>query len=77
MPIACKLCIMEKGLIGGDIKNLPQTQEEFNDHLESYHHMPVKRPEETDQECWARFLKKYPEAKTCPDCIKRGAPWTK
>lgn len=41
MAIACKLCIATKGLKGGDIGSLPQTNEEMREHLESVHHMPV------------------------------------
>lgn len=77
MAIACKLCIAEKGLKDTDIDNLPQTQEEFFDHLESVHHILVTRSWETDEQALKRFLEKYPEARICPDCIRVGAPWAK
>jgi len=77
MAIACKLCIMEKGLRGSDIVSLPQTEEEFIAHLERDHHIPVQNEGETREDCIKRFLEKYPEARTCPECIAQGADWTK
>lgn len=77
MPIACKICIMEKGIRGSDLKDMPQTEEDLIDHLESVHHMPVIREGETPEQCTKRFLEKYPEARTCPECIEAGAEWTK
>lgn len=77
MPIACKICIMQRGLRGSEIDSLPKTEEELEDHLEKVHHMPVQREGETHEQCIERFLEKYPEAKTCPECIAAGAEWTK
>jgi len=68
---------MEKGLKGSEIGSLPQNEEELFDHMEKVHHMPVKREDETHKECIKRFLEKYPEAKTCPECIEAEAEWTK
>lgn len=73
--IACKFCIMEKGLQGG--KGLFETQEELDDHIEGFHHMPIIKEGETKEQLIKRFIKKYPEAKTCPKCIAANAPWTK
>jgi len=77
MAIACKICIMTKGIRGSDEDSLFETQEELNDHLEKVHHMPVQQDGETREECIKRFIEKYPEAKTCPECIAAGAEWTK
>ena len=77
MPTVCKICIMTRGLRGSEIDSLPQDEEELFDHLEKVHHMPVQREGETREQCYERFLEKYPEAKTCPECIAAGADWTK
>lgn len=77
MALACKICIMGKGLRGSEIKDLPQTEEELFYHMERVHHMPVQREGETHEQCIKRFIEKYPEVKTCPECIAAGAKWTK
>jgi len=77
MVLACKICIAQKGLRGSEIGSLPQNEEELADHMEKVHHMPVQRDGESHEECISRFLEKYPEAKTCPECIATGAEWTK
>jgi len=77
MAFACKICILEKGLIGSEISKLPQTEEELFDHIERVHHMPVTRQGETANQTVERFLKEYPEVLTCPVCIKAGALWTR
>lgn len=77
MPIACKICITTKGLRGSEIGALPGNEEEFIDHMEKVHHMPVEREGETHESCILRFIKKHPEALTCPECIAVGAEWTK
>ncbi len=43
MPLACKLCIMQHGLRGTDIANLPKTEEELFEHLEQVHGIIVNR----------------------------------
>jgi len=75
MAIACKICIAQKGIKGSD--KLLQNDEELYDHMEKVHHMPVQREGETHEDCIKRFIEKYPEAKTCPECIAVGAEWTK
>lgn len=77
MALACKICIARKGLRGGEIGDLFQSEEELFDHMEKVHHMLVQREGETHEECIRRFVNKYPEAKTCPECIVVGAEWTK
>lgn len=77
MAFFCKICIAQKGLKGSDIKGLPQTEEELIDHVERVHHMPVQRKGETHEDSIRRFLEKYPEAKTCRECIAAGAEWTR
>jgi len=73
MPIACKICIMKKGLLGTEIGSLPKTEDELMDHMEEVHHMPVQREGESHEQCIKRFIERYPEAKTCPECIASGA----
>jgi hypothetical protein len=73
MPIACKMCIAEKGLKGSEIDQLPKTDEELIDHIESEHHIAVKREGESEEKAHERLIAKYPEAndtKTCkcPSC---------
>lgn len=75
MPLACKICIMARGLRGSEIGDLPQNEEELADHMEKIHHMVVSRPGETDEQAQARFLEKHPEARICPECITARAPW--
>jgi len=74
MAIACKYCIATKGLKGTDIKRLPQTDEEFANHVEKEHHIPVRREGETEQQTMERFHRENPEAGgpncKCPSCNK-------
>ena len=76
MPLACRICIATNGLKGSDIAFLAKTEKELIEHFERDHHMPVVRPGETEDEADARFLQKYPEAKTCSKCLASGASWT-
>lgn len=76
MAIACKYCIMTKGLKGSEISSLPQTDEEFAKHIESEHHIPVGREGETEEETMKRFRQEYPEAGNlatckCPQCAEK------
>lgn len=75
MALACKICIAKKGLRGSEIDSLPQTEEELAEHVEKVHHRPVMREGETEEQAVKRFIEKYPEAKTCSECIYVGAPW--
>jgi len=72
MAFACTLCLASQGLKGTDIDSLPQTYEELYDHLERDHHIPVRRENETRQQCLDRFRKQNPEAGgpncKCPVC---------
>ncbi len=74
MAMACKYCIMTHGLKGSEIANLPQTDEEFHNHIEREHHIPVRRKGETDEQCMARFKLENPEAGgpncKCPSCVR-------
>ena len=75
MAIACKWCILSKGLKGSEIGSLPQTEEEFARHIEGVHHIPVRRDGETVEVARTRFQRENPEAGgpncRCPDC-RRG-----
>jgi hypothetical protein len=75
MPLACTICITTVGLRGSEIDKLPTTKEELYEHMEKVHHVVVKRAGESSEQALARFLKTYPEASTCEDCKRRGAPW--
>jgi len=77
MPLACMICIARRGIRGSNPGDFFKDQEELNEHIEGVHHMPIIRPGETKEECLKRFLEKYPEAKTCPECIAAGALWTR
>lgn len=74
MARACKYCILMRGLKGGEIKDLPQTDEEFCNHVEGEHHIPVRRENETKSQALKRFKKENPEAGgpncKCPACNK-------
>lgn len=76
MPIACKYCIATKGLKGSDIDKLPKTKEELFQHIETEHHIPVIRENETEEECSERFKRENPEAGgpncKCPACQRKG-----
>lgn len=71
MAIACKYCIATRGLRGSEIKNLPQTDEEFYKHLESVHHIRVQRRGESPADAEVRFQREHPEVKDCtePSCV--------
>lgn len=56
MAHACKLCIMTKGINGGDVASLPQTEEEFFDHLEREHHVVIPREGESQDDADRRVL---------------------
>lgn len=72
MALACKYCILIKGLKGSEISQLPQTEEELMQHIEREHHIPVRRDNETVEEAMARFKRENPDAGgpncKCPDC---------
>ena len=75
MAIACKYCIATRGLKGSDIGSLPKTDEELADHIETVHHIPVRREGETLSGCMERFIKANPEASgpncRCPECTEK------
>jgi hypothetical protein len=76
MGIACTYCIATKGL-RLDRDRLFETDEEFYEHIEMEHDMPVQREGETDGECMRRFKAKNPRAGgpdcQCPACLhQRG-----
>lgn len=79
MPIACKYCIATKGLKGSDIDKLPRTDEEFFQHVETEHHIPVRKENETEEECLERFKRENPEAGgpncKCPSCQRKREVW--
>lgn len=58
MAIACRYCITKKGLKGSEIKNLPQTDEEFANHVEETHGILVMREGETEEQTKQRCAKK-------------------
>lgn len=82
--IACRYCIMQDGLRGADVAALPDADAPDSDallieHIESVHHIPVTRADETPEQALARFARDYPDAGgpacRCPSCVRqRGAP---
>jgi len=72
MALACKFCIMTNGLRGSEIGSLPQNEEELVQHIEREHHIPVRRDNETWEQCQERFQRENPEAGgpncKCPMC---------
>lgn len=74
MPLACCYCIVTKGLKGFEVWSLlPQTDEELYTHIESEHHITVRREGETTEAARERFRLAYPEASNpatckCPAC---------
>ena len=67
MALACKYCLLTKGLCGSEISSLPQTDEELFQHIEREHHIPVGREGETPDQTMERFRRENPEAGG-PDC---------
>jgi len=65
---------MERGIKGSELEEQHlKTDEDLINHIESEHHIPVKRDNETVKQCMNRFYKQYPEAKNtetckCPEC---------
>jgi hypothetical protein len=62
MRIGCRYCIAEHGLKGSEVDSLPRTDEEFADHIEREHHVPVRRDGEDEESCQRRFQAANPEA---------------
>jgi hypothetical protein len=81
MALACRFCIMTRGLKGSEIASLPRTDEQLFEHIEREHHIPVRREGETPEQCRERFYRENPEAADpatcrCPACqeSRRAAP---
>jgi hypothetical protein len=66
MPIACKLCIAEKGLHGSEIGALPKDEDELAEHLEREHHLVVRREGESQADADQRCLD---AGYMCPSCV--------
>jgi len=71
----CRYCIATHGLKGSELASWPASddREAQCEHIESEHHIPVRREGESDPECRARFRREYPEAEDpatckCPEC---------
>jgi hypothetical protein len=64
---------MEKGLKGSEIESRSFSSDKaLVDHVESVHHLAVKREGETDDEADARFREQFPGWKECP-CVPCGS----
>ena len=65
---------MESGIKGSELQGKHfETAEDLIEHIESEHHIAVKRKNETEEVCMERFYKQYPEAEDpetckCPEC---------
>ena len=72
----CSYCVATKGLRGSDLGKWPalDDHEAQARHIESEHHIPVRREGETVAECKERFAREQPEAGgpncKCPSCQK-------
>jgi hypothetical protein len=53
------------------------TQAQLNRHLGKKHHIPVIEIGETKQQALERFLREYPDARTCKECMAGHAEWTR
>ncbi len=66
MANVCKICTATT------LGKVSRTVEEHARHLESEHHIPVRRENETEAQCVERFLLEQPEAGgpmcQCPTC---------
>ena len=69
--IGCKYCLLPGGK-GIRLSDCFETDEEFFDHIESEHHIPVRRDGERNAETMERFRREKPEAGgpncKCPTC---------
>jgi hypothetical protein len=76
MARVCRYCILYRGIRGSDLANFPQTDKEFatwiGPHIEAEHHIPVRRNNETIEQCKVRFAREQPDAGgpncKCPKC---------
>lgn len=59
MPIACKYCILTKGIKGTSGPGLFSTDEDLYRHLEAEHGIIVRRDGETDQEASERYNQEF------------------
>lgn len=75
MGTACRYCIASKGLRLGD-KHIFDTEEEFINHIEMEHDIPVTRDGETEEQTKERFAKQNPRAGgpdcRCPSCLAKS-----
>lgn len=87
-PLVCSICVANatKELLSsepGYLSNITSaldryrfnTEEEFAQHLEGFHHNPIRRQGETPDQAMHRFLYLYPDVINCPQCKEAGAPW--
>lgn len=72
--LACRICVVTKGIT---VRDTFATEDDLLTHIESEHHMPVRRKGESEEDCTKRFVASHPNAATCEGCKKRGAPWTR
>jgi hypothetical protein len=88
LPLVCSICVANatKELLSsepGYLTNITSTlskyrlstEEEFSEHLEGFHHNPIRRRGETPDQAMHRFLYLYPDVVNCPQCREVGAPW--
>lgn len=70
----CAYCVATKGLRGSDAGTWPAWDDEEAQarHVESEHHIPVRRDHETAEQTTERFRREQPEAGgpncRCPSC---------
>lgn len=71
----CRICVDLRGYPVPELDLIYKSAEECREHVAAVHHVLLRVPGEDPAEVERQFLLKHPEAITCPDCIKRGAPW--
>jgi len=77
MPLACKLCIIERRLKIADMHLSPQTEDGIVAHLETEHHCMVRRVGETLDQAQERFVREHPEVLDCAKCARENALWSR
>lgn len=70
----CTYCIATRGLRGADLDQWPSSDDHDAQahHIESAHHIPVRREGESEADTMIRFQREQPEAGgpmcRCPSC---------
>lgn len=75
----CRYCIMFEGVLGSEMEKWPDLNDSNADtliaeHLESHHHIPVRRDGESEDDAQQRMIQMYPDIGgpncKCPECVR-------